>query len=115
MVNMARPSITGETIVVVIDGDVLTWTDGLLSGTNHDLVSKAHWVSDRQLPVDLTAFGPTVSASLTDIAFPERALAAMLGVKPGRGRIITAPEQILNMLPFDIDTEDGEDNPAVIV
>lgn len=103
---MSRPSITGETIVVEIDGDILVWTDGLLSGTNQELISAAKWLSDQRLPVELTAFGPTLEADLNSLSHPEQAVAAMVGAKQGRARILKAPQSVIDILPFELNDDD---------
>lgn len=98
---MGRRSITGETIVVAIDDNILVWTDGQLSGTNNEMVKKAKFLSKYEIEVDLSPFGPTVYAGLDNSDFPERACAAMVGVNPGRARILQAPQNVRMMLPFD--------------
>lgn len=104
---MGRPSITGSTVVVEIDGDLLTWTDGLLSGTNQEYVEKAKELSKYSSLVNVTLFGPEIIADLYTVETPEAALAAMMGAVPGRGRILQAPQEVLNLLPFDDEEDDG--------
>lgn len=104
---MGRPSITGTTVVVEIDGDLLTWTDGLLSGTNPEYVEKAKELSQFSALVNVTMFGPEIIADLYTVETPEAAMAAMMGVVPGRGRILQAPKEVLNLLPFDDEEDDG--------
>ena len=107
---MPRPSITGETIVVQVEDAILIWTDGLLSSTDHSYLKTAKWLSEHEIPVDLTPEGPSILARLDDLEHPERALAAMMGVIPGRGRILDAPKTVLNLLPFpQEETTDEED------
>lgn len=98
---MPRPSITGKTIVVQVENAVLTWTDGLLSSTDHSYLKTAKWLAEYEIPVDLTPDGPTITAKLDDVEHPERALAAMMGVIPGRGRILDAPQSVLDLLPYE--------------
>ena len=98
---MGRPSITGETIVIAIEDDLLVWTDGLISGTNKDLVNAAILIGEQELLISLTPDGPEILASLDVITAPERAVAAMMGVLPGRARILQAPDYVLDLLPFD--------------
>ena len=97
---MGRPSITGTSIVIGIDADLLVWTDGQLSGTNKDLIAEAQRVALYEFPVDLTIFGPEIPAALNIVTAPERAVAAMVGAAPGRARILQAPQEVLDMLPF---------------
>jgi len=98
---MGRPSITGETIVIAIEDDLLVWTDGLISGTSRELVDKAILIGEQELLISLTPDGPEIPASLDFITSPERAVAAMIGVSPGRARILQAPDYVLDLLPFD--------------
>ena len=107
---MGRPSITGDSIVVVIDGDLLIWTDGLLSGTNKALIDAAYRLSKYELPVELSPFGPEIPASLDIVTSPERALAAMMGAKPGRARVLEAPKSVLALIPFMDEEESGTDS-----
>lgn len=102
---MARPSITGPTITVSIDDDLLIWTDGLLSGTNKDYIDKAHHLSNISMPVDLTPFGPTIIANLYNPDAPEQALAAMFGVLNGRAKVLDAPKELLDLFPFESNQE----------
>lgn len=105
---MGRPSITGPTIVVDIDGELLIWTDGLLSGTKKAYVDEAKRLSKYNLPVLLTPFGPEIQADLEAVSSPEQAVAAMVGVLNGRARILQAPDSVLALLPFeDEDSEVG--------
>jgi hypothetical protein len=98
---MGRPSITGDSIVIAIEDDLLVWTDGLISGTNKELVAEATLVGKMEILVSLSHFGPEISASLDDINAPERVVAAMMGVSPGRARILKAPDSVIDLLPFD--------------
>jgi len=107
---MGRPSKTGETIVVAIDGDLLMWTEGLLSGTNRELVKAARWMSDYNIPQDLSPFGPTIDADLNLVNEPEKALAAMLGAKPGRGRIVKAPVEVLKLIPMEAELDEEDED-----
>jgi len=102
---MGRPLISGESIVVDIDGDLLVWTDGLISGENHELVKKAKQASKFELPTNLTVNGPTVDAFLDDPQQPLKALAALIAASPGRATILNIPDSIIDLLPFD--DEDG--------
>lgn len=106
---MVRPSITGETIVVQVEDALLVWTDGLLSSTNREYVKIAKWVSENGLNIDLTPDGPSIKANLEDKEHPEQALAALMGVIPGRGRILQAPDSVLALLPYPQVQEDPEE------
>jgi hypothetical protein len=105
---MARPSITGDTIVVQIENDLLVWTDGKLTGTNKEYVKAAKWMSEYAIPVDITPYGPTFESGLDRKDEPEKALAAMMGAVPGRARILEAPDFLIDLLPFE-DMSDEED------
>ncbi len=106
---MVRPSITGETIVVQVEDALLVWTDGLISSTNREYVKTAKWVSENGLNIDLTPDGPTIKANLDDKEHPEQALAALMGVIPGRGRILQAPDSVLALLPYPQVEENAEE------
>lgn len=97
---MGRPSITGETIVIAIEDDLLVWTDGMISGTNRDHVKEAIRLGEQEVLISLTPDGPEILASLDHISAPERAAAAMMGVSPGRARILQAPDEVLDLIPF---------------
>ena len=98
---MGRPKITGPTVVVEVEGNLLIWTDGLLTGTNKELLKTARFLSTFGLPVSLTPFGPVVLASLDFPDAPERAVAAMLGARPGRGTVLEAPDEVLALFPYE--------------
>ena len=103
---MSRKNITGSTVVVDIDGELIVWTDGLISGPQN-LVTAAKLMATISLPVELTPAGPTVVAELSDASNPAGALAALLGASAGRGRILSAPTEVLELLPFD-DADDDD-------
>lgn len=101
---MPRPTITGPTIIVQVENSLLMWTDGYLSTDNPEYRKTANKLTDYQTPVNLTPFGPTIIANINQKNHPEQALAALLGIIPGRGRIIQAPESVLKLLPFPLET-----------
>lgn len=105
---MGRPKLSGDTLVVDIDGDLLVWTDGLISGDNKELVKKAKLASDFEVPTDLTINGPTIPASLNHPDEPVRALAALIAASPGRATILQLPDELIDLLPFD-DTDEYVD------
>lgn len=96
--GMARPSITPASIVVAVDQDILTWTDGLLSGTNRTLVENAKIAALAELEVPLSYYGPTVPASLDKTEHPARIVAALMSVSPGRARILQCPDEVVRMM-----------------
>jgi hypothetical protein len=106
---MSRKNITGQTIAVDADGELLVWTDGHISGSA-ELVKKARYAANIELPVDITFLGPTVIAELDNAENPAGALAAMLSVTPGRGRILDAPKEVLDLLPEDFEDTDEDDD-----
>lgn len=110
---MGRPRKSGDTLVVDIDGDLLVWTDGLISGDNKELIDKAKLASRLEIPTPLTIDGPEVPASLDDPNEPIRALAALVAANPGRATILQAPEEIIALLPFP-DEDEEDDNLEVI-
>lgn len=105
---MARPSITGKTIVVQVENDLVVWTDGLISSDNKEYVKTAKWLSERHMPISVTIDGPTILCDLNDKEAPEKALAALMGIIPGRGRILQAPDNVLKLLPFYVEEPDEE-------
>lgn len=102
---MGRPKISGETLVVDIDGDLLVWTDGLISGDNKELVDKAKLASKYEVPTDLTVNGPKIAASLDHPDEPVRALAALIAASPGRATILQLPDELIDLLPFEDNDE----------
>lgn len=109
---MSRPAKPVTQIIVKIDRDYLVWTDGFLSGSNKELIDKAKKLSDLEIAIDLTPYGPTIPANLNIITNPEQAVAAMLGAGAGRGFLIKAPREVLDLLPLEDDdeTEDPDDS-----
>lgn len=105
---MGRPKITGPTIVVEIEGNLLIWTDGYLTSTNKELLRTAKFLSTFGLPVQLTPLGPEILAGLDFPDAPERAVAAMLGARPGRGRVLEAPEEVLALFPYEKENPTSE-------
>lgn len=95
---MARPSITPASIVVAVEQDILTWTDGLLGGTNRELIESAKIAALAELEVPLTYHGPNVPASLNRDEHPARIVAALLSVAPGRARVLQCPESVTDMM-----------------
>ena len=104
---MVRPITTEPTIVVAVDNELLVWTEGLLSGTSRELIDATKKASHYGYEVNLTPFGPTVVASLDNLDAPEQVVAAMLSAGDGRGRIIEAPQTVLDLLPFDEELTDS--------
>lgn len=100
---MARPSISGPSIVVSIDGDVLVWTDGHLTGENKEHIKAAKWLSSYGIPVEVNRDGLTIEAQLDNPENQLGALAAMLGVIPDRGRILEAPSSLMDHIRTDDD------------
>lgn len=97
---MGRKSITQTTVVVQIEDDVLVWTEGVLSGTSKEYIAQAKLISAYKLPVSLSFFGPVIEADLTDDNAPEKAVAALMGVLPGRALLLQAPPEVMSLLPF---------------
>lgn len=83
-----------ETIVVDSDGEILSYTNGLLSGPAK-LINIAKRNSRARLPVQLIPpFGETFEANLEDPNERLNVLAAMFSVNPGRSRVLEAPDEI---------------------
>lgn len=94
---MGRPLLSKPTIVVSIDGRLLAWTDGHLGG-DRELVSLARTLSeDRSLVhIPLTLY-PYV-ACINDKNNRVGAVAAMMGVNPGRAQIIQLDDDTRDMI-----------------
>jgi len=102
---MAKPSITGPTIVVDADGEILVWTDGHASGSRA-LLNKAKFAAKIAMSVDLSIVGPSIVAELDNASNPAGALAALMASAPERCRILQAPQDILDLIELDKETEE---------
>lgn len=92
---MARPRIpTGDTILVRIDGGLLAWTDGYLSG-DPELVRRAKQLSSDRAIIRIPRTPYPYAAILEDKTNRAGALAAMVGVEPGRAQILQVDEETL--------------------
>jgi hypothetical protein len=95
---MGRKRIYIPTVIAVdSDGELITWVNGDITA-DKEIKKTIQFNSDIKLEVDLTLTGPTVEADLS----PENhlgILAALMSVKPGRTRILDAPDDVLAQLP----------------
>jgi hypothetical protein len=98
---MGRPRKETKQLVVEIDGNYLVWSDGHLSGNNPEIIKEAQYLSHYEIDIELTPLGPTIKANVTDAEHPEQALAAMMGAGKGRARLLEAPQEVIDLLPFD--------------
>lgn len=103
---MGRKSITQTTVVVQIDNETLVWTEGIISGTSKEYIATAKFLSQFKVPVSLTPFGPVIDSDLDDPEAPQKATAALMGVVPGRGILLQAPPEVLDLLPFENATDE---------
>lgn len=99
---MGRPQISGDSIVVAIDTELLVWTDGHLSG-DKTLVSTSKLASFVGLEVQLFVGGPTYVADLNDKADLMNVVAALFAAGPGRAKLLEAPAVVMGAfeLPFE--------------
>jgi hypothetical protein len=97
---MGRKSITDTTLVVDIDGELVVWTEGLVSGPKA-LIAAGKFATKIELPVSISVHGPVVVANLDDPKNPVGAFAAIMAMKHGRGRILQAPQELMDVLPFE--------------
>lgn len=102
---MGRPKKSGPSIVVDVDGELIVWTDGLLSCDNREYVKDAKRASFLKVPTDLSFHGPTIPADLDDVENVLGVVAAMIAVNPGRAIILSAPDSVLDALPYEADDE----------
>lgn len=98
---MGRPLKSGPSVVVNVEGDLLVWTDGHLTGNNKEHIKAAKWLSTYAIPVEVNSNGLTAEAQLDDPENPLGALAAILGIVPGRGIILEIPESVLQYITSD--------------
>lgn len=105
---MTRPAMPTKSIVVDSNGKLIVWTDGALSG-DQTLIKEIKLSAELKLPVQLSAFGPTVESNLDDVNNLEAVLAAITSVNIGRTRILEAPEELISVIPIFDDVELEED------
>lgn len=85
-------------VVVEIDGELLTWVNGSISGKK-ELLDDVKLFASLGKHVDITPMGPIVRAQIDNIENPMGALAALISVSPGRARILEVPQNVLDRLP----------------
>lgn len=83
-----------NTVVVDADGDVIVWVNGSLSG-DKTLVERVKFYSDLSFPVEMIPSRHIVNADITDPENPLTALAALFMAKPGRVRVLEAPDSVI--------------------
>lgn len=94
---MGRKPIGNPTIVVGIDDKVLAWTDGHTGG-DREFVKQAQLLSEYGSLVQIPATGYSYIADLDNTDNRVGAIAALMGVNPGRARLLTVDEETLQML-----------------
>jgi hypothetical protein len=98
---MGRNRIYEETAIAVeIDGEILVWVNGSISG-NRELLKQVKLFSDIGMYIDITPNGPTIVADLSDINNPIGALAALMSPSPGRARILEIPDSVAQLIFVD--------------
>lgn len=90
-------------ILVDVDGELIAYTDGHLSGSRKT-INTIKLNSKLKLPINISYAGPEINSDLN--AKPENILAAIMSAYPERSRILEAPKEVLSLLPF----EDEEGN-----
>ena len=86
-------SIESSTIVVIVDQETLTWSNGVLVG-DKQLVSTAKLASLVNLPVPLAGTGTTVTADIKNVDSPIHVIAAIFAAANGKAEIVKAPESV---------------------
>lgn len=95
---MGRPSKQRPTLAVVVDGDVLTWTDGHLSSTSETLAQRARFLAAIKAPLLSPVNIAPVVAEIDDPENRQAALVTMLNVAPGRAIVWEADDPTLEAL-----------------
>jgi hypothetical protein len=88
---------TGKTIVVELNGGLMVWTDGVISGDEY-LVAKAKELSDRKFPIWIDCQSKTFTANLDDPNDRVGAVMAMIGLSPGRAHILEIDDETYEAL-----------------
>ena len=94
---MVMPSKTNPTIVVDVDGKLIAWTDGQFGG-DKELIKQAEYVGMLQRSVHPWFLIEPIRADLSDEANRVGALAAMLGISPGRAIIREIDDSTMSKL-----------------
>lgn len=87
-----------ELVIVEINGDLLVWADGHLSGPAH-LVETAEWAHRERVQQSLGEGGKPLVSNLRKKDRPELAAAAMMAVRPHDAQIVKAPERVWRWVP----------------
>jgi hypothetical protein len=104
---MGKPKKTGKTIVVELDGGLMAWTDGVISGNKY-LVAKAKELSDERFPIWVRSKLRTFTANLDDPNDRVGAVAAMIGLSVERANILEIDDETFDVIGVRI-TETYED------
>jgi len=93
-----RPALDNDedanVVAVNIDGHVITWSDSSWAG-DKGLITEAKCKSDARVLVSLVYLGKPVIADEDNLL---GALACMVGINPGRARILSAPNSVNSYL-----------------
>lgn len=97
--RLRKPAVS---ILVDVDGELVAYTNGHISASKNT-VKQIRINSQLKIPVNITYAGPEIVSDLE--SQPVNVLAAIMSVYPERSRILEAPAEILNMLPFENDED----------
>lgn len=97
--RLRKPAIS---IAVDVDGELVLYTDGHISASRKT-ISNIKMNSNLKMPINITYAGPEIISDLN--AEPINVLAAIMSVYPERSRILEAPKEVLDVLPFKDDEE----------
>ena len=92
-------------LAVNIDGHVITWSDGSWAG-DKGLIVEARAKSDAGVLVSLVYLGEPIVADEESLL---GALACMVGINPGRARILSAPPIVNSYLVAPTLSVEGKD------
>lgn len=105
---MPRSHSKEKMLVADADGTLLFWLDGQFSGDDKALVANVKRAAQTHLTMLLTAAGPELIADSVDAS---GAVAALLAAKPGRVKIVQAPESVWELYPEG----EAEDEDVLVV
>jgi hypothetical protein len=94
MKKRGRPASGGPIVSVDIDGVGIAWCDGVFAGSP-ELVKEAQWIAYIGSSVALVRGGVKSQANSET---PVGAAASMIGISPGRAKIVEAPKEVLVLL-----------------
>lgn len=93
---MSRPIEHGDVTAVEIDGEILLHVDGYLHGPTA-LVDAVYMILDTNVSIGEMSLKKRVATLNTPIGVA----VALLGVAPGRARLISAPKEVVLQIAND--------------